>query len=407
MRILMLSDMYPPYIGGVEQHVRNLSRGLTQRGHAVTVVSMHHPERAEVADEDGVRVHRLRSTAWRATSLLGMGGRPYSPPLPDPAVMRSLRRIIKADRPEIIHAHNWMVDSVVPLKAWSKARLVLTLHGYDMTCAKRSLMYYSRECTGPGFSKCLRCAASNYGAAKGMTITIGNWLTRGGRRSAVDMFLPVSHAVAVGNDLERLRLPFQVLPNFVPDDVAQASAPSDYGSLLPEGPFCLFVGALRPHKGINVLLQAYNRLEGAPPLVVIGTKWSDTPRRFPPKVIVQEDVPHAAVMAAWRRATIGIVPSVAPDPCPTVALEAMASGVPLVASRNGGLSEMVDDGATGLLVEPGDADQLRRALITLLDDEAMRRRMGEAAQRRAVSFMATTVIDRLEGIYRQLATGAA
>jgi glycosyltransferase involved in cell wall biosynthesis len=300
-----------------------------------------------------------------------------------------------------------MVDSIVPLKAQSGARLVLTLHGYDMTCAKRSLMYYSRACTGPGVAKCLKCAASSYGAATGMAITMGNWLRRGARRSAVDMFLPVSHAVAVGNDLDRYQLPYRVLPNFVPDDVTDGAALSDYAALLPDGNFCLYVGALRPHKGIDVLLKGYDLLKDAPPLVLIGTRWSDTPRRFPANVIVLEDVPHKAVMAAWQRATLGVVPSVAPDPCPTVALEAMASGIPLVASRNGGLSEIVDDGSTGVLVDPGDSDQLSHAMATLLQDEPLRRRMGESARKRAVSFMASSVIDRLEEIYQQLVVEVA
>jgi glycosyltransferase involved in cell wall biosynthesis len=222
-------------------------------------------------------------------------------------------------------------------------------------------------------------------------------------RSLVDMFVPVSAAVERDNQLLEQRLPSTVIPNFVPDNVAQLRD-DDAPSLrsVPAGPFWLFVGALSRNKGIDVLLAAYERLSSPLPLVLIGMAWADTPSRFPPNTYVLDGIPHREVMAAWHRAAIGVVPSVFPDPCPTVAAEAMASGVPLVASNVGGLPDLVAHGETGLLVDPGNAEQLAFAIRTLDSDPAMADRMGEAAKLRVRSFMATSVTDAIEEIYEQV-----
>jgi glycosyltransferase involved in cell wall biosynthesis len=223
-------------------------------------------------------------------------------------------------------------------------------------------------------------------------------------RSTVDLFLPVSQAVAAGNELPERRLAYEVVPNFVPDNVAAAGDHvSSELNWLPDQPFLLFVGALRPHKGIRVLMEAYERLSPRPPLVLIGTRWVDTPQSFPSGVLVREDVPHGTVMAAWQRASIGIVPSLAPDPCPTVALEAMAVGTPVIGTRTGGLIDMVQDGVTGRLVTPGDPDELARAIASLIGNEEQRRAMGAASQQAVRPFTASVVVSQVDGIYHRLA----
>jgi glycosyltransferase involved in cell wall biosynthesis len=132
---------------------------------------------------------------------------------------------------------------------------------------------------------------------------------------------------------------------------------------------------------------------------LIGSPWHDSPERYPSNTVVLHNLPHAAVMAAWRRSALGLMPSVFPDPCPTVALEAMATGIPLIASRIGGLRDIVADGVTGILVRPGDHDELRRAMSRFLQEPDLGNELGHAGRARAPLFMASTVIERLEKIY--------
>jgi len=402
MRILMLTDQYPPLIGGIERHVRNLAVGLADRGHDVAVATTVAGDLPAQEHDGRVRVYRLRSSAQRLSRAATPSGRPYAPPFPDPETVAGLREVVARERPEIVHGHNWFARSFVPLKQASGAAFVMTLHDYGLTCAKRSLWYGGAPCSGPAFSKCLHCAAANYGAARAMAITLGNWAVAPAEKRAVDMYVPVSRAVVEGNGLAHESLPYTIVPNFVPDDVA-ASADPDHPALaaLPVGPYWLFVGTLSANKGIHLLLDSYRRIPRPKPLVLIGSRWPETPPSFPPGVVVIEDLDHAAVMAAWRRAGLGIVPSVFPDPCPTVAIEAMAAGVPLVATRVGGLPDIVADGETGVLVAPRDAGELSRAIVALAADRKRRSAMGRAATKRARGFMASAVLDRIETVYEQ------
>lgn len=409
MNILMLTDFYPPIVGGVEQHVRNLSAELVARGHSVAVATLWHEGTAEFEiDERGVRIYRVRGTVQRAVKLFSDAGRRYAPPIPDPEVVMALRRVIKQERPSIVHAHNWFVHSFLPLKAWSKARLVVSLHEYSLACPKKSLMHHDSLCSGPGVFKCLECAGSHYGLAKGVPTVLSNWVMGAAEKAAVDMFLPVSEAVARGNGLTGSKLPYQVVPNFVPDKVGTPEG--EAGSIvddLPSGDFLLFVGALGLHKGVAVLLKAYSEMDGAPPLVLIGADWPDTPTHFPPNVRVLKNWPHRAVMEAWRRSTIALAPSIWPEPCPTVVMEAMSIGRPVIATDIGGLPDIIGDGETGLLVPPGDVAALRGAMERLLADPELRMRMGEAGKRKVTEFYASTVVQRIEHVYRGLRRGRA
>lgn len=403
MRILMLTQFYPPVIGGEEQHVRSLSAALVKRGHQVTVATQWLDGTPEFETDQGVNIQRIRGTVQRLPWLFSESQRRFAPPLPDPELGLALHRIMQKERPDVVHAHNWLIHSFLPLKATSHTPLVLTLHDYSLVCAKKRLMYRHAPCSGPRFSKCLACATDHYGWVKGVPTLFANRVMAFVENSAVDLFLPVSQAVADGNQLAASGLAFRVTPNFVPDHINVLESDGEpYASQLPPGDFLLFVGDLSTEKGVDVLIQAYAQCAGAPPLVLIGRAGATTPKQLPANVIVLNNLPHAAVMVAWSRCLFGFAPSVWPDPCPTVAMEAMAMGKPLIASRIGGLIDIVADGETGLLVAPGDVTALVVALKQLLNDAPQRSRMAQAAVRRVVEFQACRVVPRIEQCYRDV-----
>lgn len=408
MHILMLAQFYAPIIGGEERHVQDLSQELVKRGHKVTVATLHSKGTAESEVVGGVQIYRLKSTTQRASWLYSQSERSHVPPLPDPEIVWALRGIIEKERPDVVHAHNWFLYSFLPLKNWSGVPFVVSLHDYSLACIQKRLMNFGAICSGPGFTKCMECAANHYGGIKGRVTTVSHRAMDRMVRAAVDMFLPVSHATAIGNGLIEGQLPFQVIPNFLPDESdVSAGASNDYVSQLPADGFLLFVGDVSRDKGIDVLLRAYQDLRDAPPLVLIGRQRPDTPSNLPPNVFHLGSWPHSAVMEAYRHSTLSLLPSICPETFGIVVIEAMSMGRPVIASRIGGLSDVILDGENGFLTPPGNAHELAQAIQRVLDDTTLRTRLEQGALQRAQDFRASAVIPRIESVYRRLIQSTA
>jgi glycosyltransferase involved in cell wall biosynthesis len=278
MRLLLLAQFFPPDIGGEERHVFNLANTLADRGHEVAVATQR---MAGVPDEEvlasGVRVHRF---ATMAMSLPGVysTGRPHHPPTPDPFGVRELARIVRRERPEVIHAHNWIVNSAVVLRRRSAAGprfgLVLTLHDYSQVCATKRLMRAGSVCEGPGVVRCLRCATTHYGPIVGPMTAAATAAMRPWKDHAIDHVVSVSRAIADGNRVTSGPAS-SVIPNFILDSaVVPPTATTAQGSPgvppdIPEEPFLLFVGDLSNEKGVGTLLCAYELLGvHRPPLML-------------------------------------------------------------------------------------------------------------------------------------------
>jgi glycosyltransferase involved in cell wall biosynthesis len=196
-----------------------------------------------------------------------------------------------------------------------------------------------------------------------------------------------------------------VVSSLVPDGLDELARRAPRPDWLPRRPYLLFVGALGPHKGVDVLFAAYRRLvagwrgsEPPPDLVCIGTARPDTPE-VPHGVRIRHDVPHPQVMAAWHGAAIGIVPSIM-EAMGQVAVEALLARTPLIASATGGLADMIRDGESGLLVPPGDAVALHAAILRLLTEPGLAERLRTAGHRRGLDYTAARVVPQIEEVYR-------
>jgi glycosyltransferase involved in cell wall biosynthesis len=182
--------------------------------------------------------------------------------------------------------------------------------------------------------------------------------------------------------------------------------PSTLLDRLPAEGYILFVGALAPHKGILVLLSAYRRLTNPPPLVLIGTRWPDTPRQLPPRVTLIESLPHGMVMAAWERCLFGVLPSICAEALGDVVIEAMSAGKAMIGSRAGGIVDLIDQGETGLLVPAGDAGALAEAMNQLIQEPALRERFGYQARLRARRFTPAAIVPQFVSLYQRAVSQA-
>ena len=398
MRILMLAQFYPPILGGEERHVRNLAQALVTRGHDVAVVTLSDDAKNSEDFDGPVRVSRISGLMQRAAWLFSDSGRRHATPFPDPEMTMRLHTIVKSFKPDVIHAHNWIIRSFLPVAKLTAAPLVLTLHDYSMVCAKKTLMRGDTVCAGPSVSRCVPCAGEHYGRLKGFVTAATNSVAGALQARIVDRIVTVSSAVAEGNSLVD-RVPYQVIPNFIPDHFPSEDGHEQRLAELPREPYMLFVGDLRRLKGVHAAIDAYQKLRSAPPLVLIGRECPDTPKTLPPGVTILHSWPHGAIMHAWRKSLFGLVPSIWPDPCPTTALEAMACSKAVVGARSGGIPDMVDHGVNGMIVPPNDPVALAEAMQALIDDPERTRHMGTLAAVKAKHFMASSVVPKLEQVY--------
>ena len=177
--------------------------------------------------------------------------------------------------------------------------------------------------------------------------------------------------------------------------------PDESPASSPDEPVTLFMAAVAGEqiKGFHIAQEACRRLRQSRTDFELVVTF-DPPGRideFTRSVgwLSQEDLPRH-----YRAADICIVPTIAQEGLSRTSVEAMASGLPVIASRIGGLPSTVSDGATGLLFEPGDPDDLARKIAALLDNPPLRRRMGLAGRKRFEDDFTWDVV--IERYYRPL-----
>lgn len=397
MRVLLVSDFYPPAPGGLEAHVRRLAHALRRTGHTVAVVAGG-PAGPPV-DDDGVAVHHPGLSLDRLPAAFRDSAHRFHPPWPDRTFLRGVRRVLDRFAADVVHAHGWCQFSAAAA-ADGRIPVVVTLHDYGVRCPKKNLLRGDAECARGRGVRCLRCRGDEQGSTKRAVLSGALSRTVPRLVARVDRFIAVSEHVArrfreTAPDPERV----VVIPNFLdlPDEP----------SAEPTGSQVLYVGPATRHKGLSVLLRALQQVPlGLADAVVVGVSAADGARAAGDAATPVFYAGRLTGEPLWRRfrsAAVVVVPSIWPEPCPTVALEALAFGRPVVASRIGGLPDLVADGSTGLLVPPGDPGALAGAITMLLRDRGLLTAMAAAAYASASSFATTAAVRRIEAVYADAA----
>jgi glycosyltransferase involved in cell wall biosynthesis len=411
LKILLVSDHYPPFIGGAHRQTQLLAHELQQRGHEVNVATVWSGGLPEVEDDAGVRVFRLKQLRTWLPGVVNDRKQRHQPPFPDPITVAGLRRLIRRFKPDVVHAYGWFSYSSALALLGTNIPLLISARDYGYSCATRTLVYHGEQvCNGPALQKCLGCAADLYGAPKGWLAALGVLMGRSLLKHKVRGIHSISAYVQaimrrdfLGDDRTNA-IAEAIIPSFREDDADQHgnddAQTQSYLDRLPAEKFILYVGALRRVKGVSQLLTAYARLAAPPPLVLIGTFESDSPREFPPGVVVLENVPHRAVMAAWERSLFGVIPSLWPEPLGSVVYEGMSRSKAVIGTTPGGHTDMIVPGETGLLVPAGDIDALTQAMTDLIDQAELRERLGTAAKERSRLFTASVAVPQFERFYQ-------
>lgn len=415
-RILLVSDHFPPFLGGAHRQTYLLAQQLAARGHEVNVVTSWQPGVPAMETQGKVTVHRLQELRTLIPAMVRDDHQRHHPPYPDPAVAWQLRRLINRLQPELVHSHGWFGYSCAAALLGKDIPLVLSTRDYGYGCATRTLLHNDELCDGPALGKCIACASNFYGPTRGTLSALGVLGSRPLLRHKVKGVHSVSAFVQemVRRDLLAGKADFddrngdvaaQPIFSFLIEN--RGTPDATQMAQLPTEPFILFVGGLQPRKGVNLLLDAYaqlsqEQLADLPPLVLIGYVAPDSPTKFPAGVTVLRDASHATVMAAWERARFGVMPSLWPDPSPGVVREGMSKGKAMIGTNIGGTPEMIIDGQNGRLIPPDDSRALADAMRQLIVDPAACLQMGERAKLDAEVFMAKVSVPRFEQLYQRV-----
>ncbi len=323
----------------------------------------------------------------------------------DPERYRPLAVVPEPGRFTELLASHGIPFRVVPMKMPSKVRPDRLL--YNLRGLTRAMQRHETALVHANSFHALRLAYALKARSAPMIVSVRDIIpfTRLTRRMilSADRVVCVSKATArhlLGGS-ERANV--GVIYNGVdPDEFAADSATEPARVELGLGdlprPLVGMIAPLVPWKGHTLLLDAARRASAASGkggYLLVGDASYFSGQEFVRELEALAAAPELAgrvVMPGFREdvarvlASLDIVvcPSLEPDPFPRAMLEAMAAGRAVVASDGGGIPEAIEDGVSGLLFPPGDAEALARALLTLFDDPGLVRRLGQAARRRVV-----------------------
>ncbi len=345
--------------GGVQVHVRQLAAHLRSRGHITLILA----PAWTVPSEQDVRI------VGRPVRIPFNGS--VAPVCPDPRSRRRIRDALAAFGPDLVHVHEPFSPSTGFFATIeSPAPVVAVSHTYF----ERSILFAA-------FSRAFR----------------GVW-----RRPAV--WLAVSEATAgfLRHHLDP-RADIRVVPNGVDVDPFRDAEPAD----LPPGRRLLFVGRLDRRKGFPVAVKAFGKLADQlrDVLLVVAGDGPDRdavgalPQGLGKRVVMLGAVPHAELPPYHAASEAFVSPATGRESFGIVLVEAMAAGLPVIATDIPGYREVVRNDVEGLLVAPGDAAGLATAIRRVLTEPGLAERLGRAGRARAERFRWERVVGEIEAVY--------
>jgi glycosyltransferase involved in cell wall biosynthesis len=309
----------------------------------------------------------------------------------NPLAQVRLRALVRAERPDILHAHNVfprLSPAIFAAADGTDTASVLTLHNYRVFCAAGTAMRARAACTLCGDRRSVMPALRYrcYRGGLAATIPVATSIALHRRMRTLDRHVDAFIA------LTSFQRDFLVSRGLIPNGRVHVRA-----NFMPGSPKSMdwemrkaqavYVGRLSDDKGVDVLIMAWRAWgEQAPPLVIVG----DGPRRKllerlarvqirSGKITFVGNMPTAKTHSILRASRLVVVPSRAFEGFPMVIREAIAFGVPIIASHVGALASIVADSGCGVAFTPGDAVALAHEALVLWNDPERMRRMAATA----------------------------
>ena len=419
---MIVTDQYEPMIGGVPTVTRELARGLTERGHAVTVLAPSASGHGRTAKRAGVPAAGGGAGASAAggaegASAAGAGVGPltvafrgsvrwpwYEGQRLGFVAPAAARRLIDDFAPDVVHLHS-------PLTLGATARSAARRRNVPVLYTN----HYLPANVWPGLAAS-GTAPTRSATARSAALDVAFYAFITGFANHCDhVTAPTATALLLLRE-HGLRAPSQVVSNGIDlDTFAPRQSGTDDAlrarSSLPGGrPLILSVGRLSLEKHADVLIEAAARLTESGALLVLAGTGPDedrlralaASRGAADRVRFLGFVPDTDLPGLYRLADMFAIASPA-ELQSLVTMEAMASGLPVVAVEAGALGELVHAGENGFLAKPGRAADIAASLDLLCRDRTLRTRMAKASRRIIADHDRYRLLSRWESIYRVLA----
>lgn len=375
MKIALVSPYDYPYPGGVNEHITALDQHFRALGHDTRIIA------PSSIDTDGLSDHIIKvSGAIMPVSFSGSTARiTYAP-----AVYRRVKQILNQENFDIVHIHEPAVPmlSLVVLRH-SHAINVGTFHAY-----REKNMWY--EVAKQLFQR----AFNRLDGRICVSEAVREYITR---------YFPGDYTI-IPNGIDCARFSD---PHIAPIEKFNDGRPN-----------ILYVGRMDKRKGFRYLMRAFPHIKQAIPdarLIVVGA-FGDKEKapfiRYARALKLRSVhfigyVPREDLPRYYRTATIFCAPNTGFESFGIVLLEAMAAGVPIVASDIAGYRSVIENGVEGLLVPPQDEQAIARAVIALLHEPERRAQMSAAGRRKAAQHDWDLIAQRVLAYYEQLIAARA
>ena len=399
MKIAIVSHIYKPFFrGGAEISSELLARGLRDAAHESFVITAAAGEIGARTDEvDGVPVHRLKTGL--PYHLMDAGNKPkwakliwHAINLWNPTVYAAVRNLLKKERPDVLHTN---VVAGLSTSVWAAAHslgipVVHTLRDYQLICVTSALCKSSGELCQHHCAPCRLVSVWHRSTSSNVTAIVG-----------ISRFILEKHRAFGFFE----NLPGHIVHNAVPpeDNMTETSKTAAPG----EPMVIVFMGTIAPFKGVEVMLKALTLAPDLPARLHLcgeGPMRAELQARYggDKRVVFEGTVTGDRKRAILNRADVMLVPSIWLEPFGRTVIEGYQRGMAVVASRIGGLPELVEDGATGRLFEPGDSEQLASVLLEMATRPDLLAAMKQRAKTRARDFSLEKHVEEYVTIYRSL-----
>lgn len=373
MKIALISPYDFPYPGGVTEHIVALAKGAQQRGHEVRILAACSGQLGEFFPQTN-RVTRRVLSIPIAGAVARVGLSPWS--------YTRIKRILQREAFDVLHLHEPLTPSItwwalLQARTLPQAVTIGTFHAYH----ERPNWLYAHS--RPIFGKFFR---------------------------RLDRLIAVSGAAY---DFAYRLFPgdYRIIPNGV--DLSRFGRDSCPDKADPNRPLTiLFVGRLDRRKGFQNLLEAYISLKPDYPDLRLQVVGPFAPPEYQPYQKIAEVqgvtgiefvgyVSPERLPAFYHQADIFCAPSLGCESFGIVLLEAMAAGLPVVASDIAGYRTVLADGQEGFLTPPGQPEELAGALRRLLDQPQQRWEMGQRGRLKASQYHWDQIVDQILELYRE------